>query len=234
MNNQDSFPDDLTQEQLMSRYLDEHLYCNGLFEKAERTSDMYYQKEGCDIILTSKYFGIEDCIVDEKTQLNYFNMDQATFAFELFYYKPDEYGNRTPHIGWLIDESKNTEAYLLVWPFSSSADKTGKIPNLSYEDIAGIRYLLIKRNRLKRYLQNAGFSDDRLYRDAKRIFYDGNLRGRIFIDFQPDIYYFKTVDPKVKEQPVNIVVKRSILWLLADMKGEIIGNTSAGKLKRYW
>lgn len=231
----ESFREDLSQEKIMSLYLDNHLYNCGIFERAERTPAKPEQKKGCDIILTSNYWGIQDCLVDEKAQITYFNRDQATFAFELYYQKRENSGVYTKKIGWFIDGSKETEAFLLVWPFSCSPDKCGKIQNLQYNDIAGIRYLIVKKDRLNKYLQNKGLSDKKLLYIAKDIFYHKiKLKdGRYYpIEYDTDVYFTQSLN--LDEKPINLVIKRDILWLLADMRGEVMGNTSAGNLKRYW
>lgn len=242
------FTTDLSDEQTMSLYLDNHLYNNGLFERHDRTPNKSEQKLGCDIVLTSKYWGIENCLVDEKTQMTYFNKDQATFAFELFYRKKEDNNSYTTRIGWLIDKDKETEAYLLVWPFSNSDDKRGRIDNLKYDDIAGVRYLIVKKNKLLYYLKNKFLTDEKLYKIAKKLFYndlkglkDQNIlkyyyvdnEGRIYINgWEKDLYF--TCSRDMDEQPVNLVIKRDILWLLADMKGDVIGNTAAFETKKYW
>jgi len=159
---QSTFSQDLNQERIMSRYLDNHLYNSGVFEKCQRTDNMDEQDSGCDIVLTSSFWGIYDCKVDEKAQLTNFNKDYATFAFELFYQKESYNGQYEKKVGWFLNENKNNEAYLLVWPFSNSSAKSGKIDNLRYEDIAGIRYLIVKKNKLIKYLENKGLTRERL------------------------------------------------------------------------
>jgi len=51
-------------------------------------------------------------------------------------------------------------------------------------------------------------------------------------EYDMDVYY--TRSDNLNEKPVNLVIKRDILWILADMRGDVIGNTSAGQMKGYW
>lgn len=230
-----TFNEDLSQEQIMSLYLDNHLYNSGIFERAERTPNKPEQKKGCDIILTSKFWGIEDCLVDEKAQMTYFNKDQATFAFELLYRKKEDNGTYSSRVGWFIDSGRATEAYLLVWPFSDSKFKTGKISNLVYDDIAGIRYLIVRKEKIKKYLANKFLTDKKLLYTAKDIYYKRTqlTNGRFLpVNWDSDVYF--TQSTELDERPVNLVIKRDILWLLADMRGNVLGNTSAGGIKQYW
>jgi len=130
---------------------------------------------------------------------------------------------------------KKNEAYLLVWPFSNSSAKTGKIEGLQYEDIAGIRYLIVKKDKLRKYLDNKGLTNERLLQSAKNLFYGRKplTDGRYFpIKYDTNVYYTKS--DTLNEKPINLVIKRDILWILADMRGDVLGNTSEGQLKPYW
>jgi len=232
---QSTFSQDLNQERIMSRYLDNHLYNSGVFEKCQRTDNMDEQDGGCDIVLTSSFWNIHECKVDEKAQLTYFNKDQATFAFELFYQKESSNGQYETRVGWFLNENKINEAYLLVWPFSNSSAKSGKIDNLRYEDIAGIRYLIVKKNKLIKYLENKGLTRERLLKSAQYYFKQRQslLGERMYPrEYDKDVYY--TRSDNLNEKPVNLVIKRDILWILADMRGDVLGNTSEGSLKPYW
>lgn len=208
------FNSDLAFEQVMANYLDHHLYFNPLFTEHKRLRDSDSQNKGIDIILSSNEFGLKSSKVDEKCAAHYCNKDLQSFAFELMYVK-----DNALHLGWFIDSKKETEAYMLVWPFIEESLGSGKVDSISERDITGVRYLIIKRDKLSAYLSTRGFTRERMLKDAQRL-----MNGEVSsIDTKyPQFHYFKS--EKYAESPVNIVVRRSTLWRLADMKGDVVGN----------
>lgn len=208
------FPYDVAFEQVMASYLDHHLYFNPLFSEHHRVTDADLQNKGVDVILTSNEFGLVSSKVDEKCAAHHCNEDMQTFAFELYYKKKE-----VEHIGWFIDPSKETQAYMLVWPFVKSSLGRGYIKSIKEEDITGVRYLIVKREKLAAYFNKRGFSYERLLSEAKTIF--TNPSTQIDTNYS-QFHYSKS--PKYAESPVNLVVKREILWKLADLKGDVVGN----------
>lgn len=208
------FSDDLYFEQVMASYLDHHLYFNPLFTEHERRSDADSQNRGIDIILSSNEFNLKSAKVDEKCAAHYCNIDLRSFAFELMYLK-----DNVQHIGWFLDNKKETEAYMLVWPFVEESLGFGKINNISEKDITGVRYLIIKRDKLFAYLANRGLDRERLLSDAELLM-TGSERS--IKTKYTQFHYYKS--DKYVEGPVNIVINRSTLWRLADLKGDVVGN----------
>ncbi len=208
------FSSDLAFEQVIASYLDHHLYFNPLFTEHIRLSDAVSQNKGIDIILTSNEFGLKSSKVDEKCAAHYCNMDLRSFAFELLYIKD---GN--DHIGWFLDSKKETEAYLLIWPFVDDNLGAGRIESITEKDITGVRYIIVKREKLLAYLNKRGFTMERLLDDASKL-----MSGKVKkIDTgYAQFHYFKSV--KYDESPVNLVIQRSSLWKLGDMKGDVVGN----------
>ena len=208
------FPSDLAFEQVMASYLDHHLYFNPLFSEHKRITDIDLQNKGVDVILTSNEFGLAQSKVDEKCAAHHCNEDMQTFAFELYYKK-----KTVEHIGWFIDPYKETQAYMLIWPFVEGSLGSGYVESIREEDITGIRYLIVKRDKLTAYFNKRGFTCERLLNDAKSLF--SNPSVRIETKYS-QFHYAKS--PKYPESPVNMVVKRETLWKLADLKGDVVGN----------
>ena len=208
------FPKDLAFEQVIGSYLDHHLYFNPLFTEHRRCTDQDAQDRGVDIILTSNEFNLSSAKVDEKCAAHHCNEDMRTFAFEILsLIKGQE------RIGWFVNRNKETEAYLLVWPFVNDALGTGRIESITEKDITGVRYLIVKRDKLSAYLEKRGFTYERMIKDAKLLMANQSCRIRTGYS---QFHYSKS--PKYAESPVNLVINRDTLWRLADLKGDVVGN----------
>lgn len=74
---------DMKVERELARFMDEHLYNDGRFSKAERTDSIEAQMSGSDIILSIPSIGVENIIVDEKGMTQYMDNPLPTFSLEL-------------------------------------------------------------------------------------------------------------------------------------------------------
>lgn len=224
------FDNDLRIEREIAKYLDVYLYRSPLFSKAIRTPNEADQKIGCDIILSSQEYGLESAIVDEKATIHYINQDISTFAFELSS-KSKNSDERVP--GWFLDDRKKTEAYVLIWPFVHQRDVRGRFDSMTCQDISGVRYLVVKRAKIRAYLSKRGFSKQVLLDKAAEIAYKG-LDGRFDIKSENEefhFYYYSSLE--YAEKPVNLVIDRCTLWYLADKKGGIIGNPAQSRIRDW-
>lgn len=224
------FDNDLRIEHELARYLDDNLYRAPLFTEFRRTPGAIDQKRGSDIILSSDALGLHSAIADEKATMHHINKDITTFAFELSY-KSKESDDRVT--GWFLDDSKETEAYMLLWPFVKQVDIRGRFDAMTYDDIAGVRYLLVKRAKIRAYLAKRGFTKQVLLQKAAEIANSG-LNGRIDVDSEMEdyhFYFYSSLD--YAEKPVNLVIDRPILWCLGDKKGGIIGNPAKSRIRPW-
>ena len=224
------FVNDLRIEHEIARYLDDNLYHAPLFSEFKRTPDAIDQKKGSDIILSSDELGLQSAIVDEKATIHHINKDISTFAFELSFKSKDSDDRVT---GWFLDDNKATEAYMLIWPFVKQTDIRGRFDAMTYEDIAGVRYLLVKRAKIRAYLAKRGYTKQVLLQKAAEIANSG-LNGRIEVDTETEdfhFYFYSSLD--YAEKPVNIVIDRPILWYLGDKKGGIIGNPAKSRIRPW-
>lgn len=221
-----TFHKDLEIEHAITKYLDKHLYTEPAFSKFIRPDDLDSQHKGIDIILSSSEFKLSDAKADEKCTSHHINRDISTFAFELLYRKDGEY-----KVGWFLDNKKETEYYVLLWPFANPETDKGRFESLNENDITGIRYLIVSRKKIIKYLANQGFPLVRLKDDVKNIIRT-NQAGRIEINDDVHFYYYRS--PDYPESPINIVIDRVILWYLADKKGGIIGNPAPYNVRPDW
>lgn len=208
------FPKDLAFEQVIGSYLDHHLYFNPLFTEHRRCTEQDAQNRGVDIILTSNEFNLSSTKVDEKCAAHHCNEDIRTFAFEILSLKEGQ-----KRIGWFVNRNKETEAYLLVWPFVNETLGTGRIEGVTEKDITGVRYLIVRRDKLTAYLMKKGFSYKRMIEDANMLMDDKSCRINTGYS---QFHYSKS--PYYPESPVNLVIRRNTLWRLADLKGDVVGN----------
>ena len=227
--NESLFKNDLRIEQEIAKYLDTHLYIPPVFSECIRTPDKESQKRGCDIILSSEYFGLTAAVADEKAAIHHINNDITTFAFELSY-KAKDSDKRVP--GWFLDDEKTTEVYTLIWPFVKQSDIRGRFDQMTFEDISGIRYIIVNRGKIRAYLAKRGFSKQVLLDKAEEISLT-NQNGRIDIGDGNEFHFYFYSSLDYAEKPVNIVIDRYVLWLLSDKKGGIIGHPFKSRVRDW-
>ena len=172
---------------------------------------------------------MDSTIVDEKATIHHINNDITTFAFELSY-KAKDSNKRVP--GWFLDDEKATEAYALIWPFVKQRDIRGRFDDLSYEDIAGVRYLIVNRGKIRAYLAKRGFSKQVLLDKAEEISLT-NQNGRVDIGDGSEFHFYFYNSLQYAEKPINIVIDRYVLWFLADKKGGIIGRPDQSRVRDW-
>ena len=103
---------DMRVEREIARFLDSHVYNKeSLFLNPRRTDTLDWQFKGCDIIVDVPSLGLQNVIVDEKTQGHYLLRPLPTFALELsFLNKNNELMGRVVH----RQVQGNTVLYVLV------------------------------------------------------------------------------------------------------------------------
>lgn len=206
---------DSANEKLVAQFLDDYFYLPSLFEKVERVSDKQEQLKGKDIIVSSKRLSLVDAIIDEKDTAHYVNKDIPTFAFELSFMV----GNMEVE-GWLTDESKETEYYLLLYPFATLEEPVTKPPQ--FKEVTKVRYILVRRQDVINLLKEAGFDRNALQRKAKEVRttvggYDDNQRNKAEDKAKYGFYFMYTYF--LNERPVNVVIPRAMLERIAIIQG---------------
>ena len=207
---------DSANEQMVARFLDNYFYLPPLFDSAIRVSDKQEQLQGKDVIVSSSQLGLENACIDEKDTAHYVNKDIPTFAFELSFLLFDG----TEVEGWLTDRAKETEYYLLLWPFAKLVEPVSKPPE--FKEITKLRYLLVKRTDVLSLLLNKGFDREALLQKAREMRsivkgYDDNQRLKAIDKEQYGFYFMYTYF--LKERPVNVVIPRQTLEGIAIVSG---------------
>ena len=186
-------------EKEISYYLDIYFYPKKVKDFL-RYNSKEEQLAGKDVSFT--FLNTGSIIVDEKAASHYINKNIPTFAFELSFLLNN--GNEVQ--GWLLDKSKFTEYYFLMW---ITAEKTW---NLKKEDIKEIQGTLISRKKIIDFLSSITYDTVKLKRANNKI-RRNNLDGPLGKRNDSDVYFFST--QKLSEKPINIIIKRNRLESLA-------------------
>lgn len=207
---------DSANEQMVAKFLDEHFYKAPLFDTATRVADKQEQLLGKDVIVTSSKLGLTDAIIDEKDTAHYVNKNIPTFAFELSFLI---YGGKEIE-GWLTDRAKETEYYLLLWPFAKLVEPVSKPPE--FKEITKLYYALVKRSDVIALLASKGFDRDALMQKAREMRsvvkgYEDNQRLKALDKEKYGFYFMYTYF--LAEKPVNVVIPRKTLEGMAIITG---------------
>lgn len=195
-------------EKALGVFLDIYFYPKMAEERllpiAQRIYAKSLQRKGIDILIGNQ------TKVDEKAQLYYINRPVESFAFEIDYY--DESAN---HIvdGWFINNSNETDAYLLMWIPEA---RTTHINRLVAEDFEYIDADYLRKNRLKAYTERLGLYDTTLKKNALMM-REKNIER---LSINDDCYMTYSIKG-YSEKPINLVVRKSVLDEMSDNIFEI-------------
>lgn len=197
---------DMKAEQALAQFLDKNLYSGlrseGHFSSIIRETDSRRQKNGIDVSMSYRKVPI---YIDEKASLYYINQNLPTFAFELTYRRHGK-----DWLGWFLNDQLKTTHYLLLWPNAN----TSELAVIQADDFTTVDALLIRKSRLKEYLEPIGLDDHTLLECTKILRQQGVI-GRQSIP--QDGMSLSVSDPaKYSESPVNLVINKRILLDLAD------------------
>ena len=186
---------DMEAERELAKYLDKHLYTNGMFTRAERTDNAATQMGGSDIVVSIPSLNIQDAIVDEKASIYYINKDLRTFVLEISFL------NRGYQIqeGWFVNEQLSTQYYLMQWIKANVADSW----QVKENNITEIECVLVSKAKLKAYFESEGYDKTRLLQLAQEM----RLRNQTMLapSGKPYRFYFTQ---KLAEKPVNILLNK--------------------------
>lgn len=209
---------DMCVEREIASFLDTHLYSNKeLFSEYARTDGREEQISGSDVVLSTSDGKLKRVVVDEKVASRYANRGLDTFSLELSFINRG--GKRT--CGWFIDESKKTEYYLFGWlnkadiPYIEDFNRydTDKITK---DNIKELDWALVEKKKIFNFLEDKGWTAEKLAKQDTRIRENGRVRTKEFIDG----ISFRYSDTYI-EKPINILLKKDIYLKLSKMNGTI-------------
>ncbi|NBI06096.1 hypothetical protein [Senegalia massiliensis] len=211
-----NFKNDLNSENELAKFLDVNFYPQ-LIKKNyilnfERIYDKSLQRKGVDVILHTK--DNKTITIDEKSSLHYLNKHLPTFAFELSYL--DKYKNT--HDGWLLDNSKITDFYALIWPniidkkYNKLIKEYGENQKLwqgviKSKDFCNMEIWFIKKSELLSVLKDEyNLSKSELHNICTIIRKDPT--NKIYNETKKFKFYIST---SYTEKPINIIIWKKFL-----------------------
>lgn len=211
---------DMAVEREIAIFLDEHLYSDKeLFTEYARTDSLEEQISGSDLLLTTKNGKLNRSIVDEKVASRFANRNLETFSLELSFLGK----NGLKKCGWLIDNTKKTEYYLLGWILEADIPyleekKRYDTNAIDRNNIKRMQWALVKRDKIMKFLEKRGWTLEKLAKQDEKIREQGGVKTKEFVD---DIS-FRYSDAYV-EKPINLLLKKETYLELSILNGIIYG-----------
>lgn len=185
--------------EIVNKFLEKHFYSKYTTDYRYYT-DKETQIKGID---TTFVYNGKKYVCDEKAAVHYCNVDLNTYAFEVCSL------NRADNIqmGWLLDESKQNDSFMLVWMKRTDSDELKDI-----SEIREIDMMLVQRSRLREYLDSIGWDREHLIGQAMKMWNDCNVTKY----FCPDTKSEMRMTVKLPEKPVNIRILKDEISKFAD------------------
>lgn len=205
-------------EREIAKFIDKHLYSDiSLFSEFERTDGLNEQINGSDAILSTSDKRLNRVVVDEKVAATQANRGLKTFTLELSFIGR----NGKKRLGWFIDNSKTTQYYLLGWlnrvdiPYNEMKERW-ETDSIRENNIKELEWCLVSRNKITKFLEEKGWTLEKLAKQDEKIRENGKVRTKEFID---DVAF--RYSDKYVEKPINIMLKKETYLKLSDYKGII-------------
>ena len=208
--------DDMSVEQELTKFLDIYFY-NKLYAKCKhitRITDKDQQIKGVDIIID--YENFPSVYIDEKAQMHYMDTCLNTFAFEISFI--DNSNNQAS--GWL---------FMLIWPLEtiyhnqiiSITDELSRkntvrdlLKTMQYMDFKKLECYLIKRESVKKFLSRNGWNEQKILEMSDKL-RTNNKYGKTPVLESNSFYFYYSKPLEYGEAPINIVIRKNILYNLA-------------------
>ena len=209
---------DMVVEREIASFLDENLYSNAeLFTEFARTDTIDEQISGSDLLLSTKDGKLNRSVVDEKVASRFANRNLETFSLELSFIGK----NGQKRCGWLLDETKKTEYYLLGWILDADIPyledkKRFDTNSITKENIHKLEWALVKRSDIVKFLEKKGWTLEKLAKQDEKIREQGGVKTKDFID---DVS-FRYSDAYI-EKPINVLLKKETYIKLSKLNGII-------------
>lgn len=209
---------DMAVEREIAAFLDKHLYSDKeLFTEFARTDSLEEQVSGSDLLLSTKNNKLNRSIVDEKVASRFANRNLETFSLELSFLGK----NGLKKCGWLIDTTKKTEYYLFGWILEADIpyieEKKRYDTNMINQDnIKRLQWALVKRDKIMKFLEEKGWTLEKLAKQDEKIRKQGYVATKEFVD---DIS-FRYSDAYI-EKPINLLLKKETYIKLSELNGAI-------------
>lgn len=195
-------------EKIMSDFLHEYFYKQLNPKTIERIIDKYRQIQGIDVILQ---IGDKIYTIDEKASIRYINL--KTFALELSFIGK----NGNVNTGWLLDENKINDYYLLVWINELKHDAIYNINSIKNVDVA-----LVEKEKILNYLSTIGWNKEKLK------IKNNNIRNNPY-EYMGNIKKYNckfSYSKQLIEKPINILLPKETYIKLSEIYKNITMSTT--------
>lgn len=209
---------DMAVEREIASFLDENLYSNTeLFTEFARTDTIDEQISGSDLLLSTVNGKLNRSIVDEKVASRFANKNLETFSLELSFIGK----NGQKRCGWLIDNTKKTEYYLFGWILNADIPyiedkKCFDTNSITKDNIKKLEWVLVKRSDIVKFLENKGWTIEKLAKQDEKIREQGGVKTKDFIDEMSFRYSGTYI-----EKPINVLLKKETYIKLSTLHGII-------------
>lgn len=197
-----TYEEDLRKTKVVEQFLDKYLYQGN----QKRITDKKQQLAGIDVIYDGKK-------IDEKAAINYMENQLETYSFELEF--TDRYGNIRD--GWFLDSGKVNDYYLLIY-----LEGNPRLTNIY--DINQIEYILVRKDKIRELLNKIKIKKkikSFKYKESKF----GLYQYLLYCEHENTRYKLKLKrSNKLIEEPLNIIIPKSLLIELAEKTGKIPEN----------
>lgn len=194
-----TYEEDLRKTKVVEKFLDKYLYKGN----QKRITDKKQQLAGIDVIYDGKK-------IDEKAAINYMENQLETYSFELEF--TDRYGNIRD--GWFLDSGKVNDYYLLIY-----LEGNPRLTNIY--DINQIEYILVRKDKIRELLNKIKIKKkikSFKYKESKF----GLYQYLLYCEHENTRYKLKLKrSNKLIEEPLNIIIPKSLLIELAEKTGKI-------------
>ena len=211
---------DMAVEREIAAFLDKNLYENKeLFTEYARTDTIEEQISGSDLLLSTTNGELKRSVVDEKVASRFANRILDTFSLELSFLGK----NGLKKYGWLIDATKKTEYYLFGWILEADIPyieekKRYDTNMIDRNNIKRLQWALVKRDKIMKFLEERGWTLEKLAKQDEQIRKQGYIKTKDFID---DVS-FRYSDAYI-EKPINLLLKKETYLKLSELNGIING-----------
>ena len=206
---------DMSIEREMASFMDENLWGKAIkCEGFRRTDELGDQIRGSDLVCDIE--GIGHCVIDEKVAARYANSGLNTFSLEVSFI------NKRGVIqeGWLLDEKKSTTHYLFGWVDKATLPRkeNGRfdVDKLTKESVREMSYCLVPKGAILKFLEEKGWTLEKLRMQELRIRQRGYVKTKDFIDGIAFRYSKDYV-----EKPINILISKDDYFKMSQIHGVV-------------
>lgn len=193
--------------EVVNEFLDENFYpyITNSFKRTEKTDK---QVQGIDCVFADRYHNHYIC--DEKSAVKWTNKTLKTHAFEI------QFVNRAGnlHDGWFLAKNQINNSYNLIYTDKINDDEGDfDYHTFTSEQIRELHGYVIKKEKLKEYLYSLGLTEEQMLAKCKEI---RETDGKCDMgDISRDGYKY-SISKQLPEKPINILIDRNMLDVLAD------------------